>query len=299
MNKNPSIALLVCGGLGLEALQSLNSDHSITFVFTDSKSLSVIQYCKTNAIPFFSSNPRRGSGANFLNINQLSKPDILFSINYKYIIEDDIFNFCEIIALNVHGSLLPKYRGRTPLIWAIINGEEKTGITIHEIDAGCDTGGIILQQEVTIPVSATGHEMIEVFKTLYTTMVRQSIQLIKSGSYKVIKQIEKEATFYGRRTPEDGEINWEWSSSRIYNWVRALSPPYPGAFSYVCNQKFIIEKVTKIEHPFSPLQKNGTVIGFIANSPIIKCQDGCILVEKHDPASHLKINHQLTGVKYE
>ena len=131
----------------------IKNNYEIKFILTDKKSLDIIQFSKEKNIPLFSGNPRNGMAYEFIkNI----KIDVIVSINYLFLIEQDIYNHSNKITFNIHGSLLPKYRGRTPHVWAIINGEKKTGVTAHLIDSGCDTGDVIDQIEISIEENDTG-----------------------------------------------------------------------------------------------------------------------------------------------
>jgi methionyl-tRNA formyltransferase len=262
-------------------------------VFTDSSSKEVIELCKKETIPFYAFNPRKGKGIEFLKENEVKKPHIIFSINYIFLIEEDIIEFSEIVSLNIHGSLLPKYRGRTPLIWAIINGEKETGITIHEIDTGCDTGKILIQKKIPIPPTSTGADMVAEYSTHYDKIIFDAIDLIETGNYHLTPQNEADATYFGVRRPKDGIIDWNWPPERLLNWVRALSPPYPGAFSYLNGEKVVIERASKSSYPFSDHQKNGTVIGFLGNKPIIKCLGGCVIIEQYSSKLPLEEGNEL------
>src|SRR5690554_5519746 len=147
-----SLGVLCSGNLGFQILLKLFEAHPINFVFTDSKSDRIIKFCKENKLSLFKGNPRRGRAKEFIAKNEC---DILISINYLFLIERDVINMGKKLAFNIHGSLLPKYRGRTPHVWSIINGEKYTGTTAHLIDEGCDTGDILEQVKIPIEESDT------------------------------------------------------------------------------------------------------------------------------------------------
>jgi len=129
------LGLLVSGNLGSIALTNLESNHHVIFVMTDKNSVSIIDFCKHKKINYFLGNPRGGKCITFIQSFEI---DVLVSVNYLFLIDKDLINFPKKLAFNIHGSLLPKYRGRTPHVWAIINNEKETGITAHRIDEGCD-----------------------------------------------------------------------------------------------------------------------------------------------------------------
>ena len=125
-----TLGVLCSGGLGFDTLVKIHKEYQIKFILTDEKSIEIIQFSKEQEIPLFIGNPRNGTGYQFIkNISV----DVITSINYLFLIANDIISHPEKLIFNIHGSLLPKYRGRTPHVWAIINGEKKTGITAHLI----------------------------------------------------------------------------------------------------------------------------------------------------------------------
>ncbi len=269
------LAILVSGGLGLQTLSKINEEYQVSCVLTDSKSPSIITYCEDKNIPVFKGNPRKGEGYNFLKSFDI---DILTSINYLFLIEEDIINHPKQFAFNIHGSLLPKYRGRTPHVWAIINNENKTGITAHLIEKGCDTGSIISQIEIPINKKDTGAKMLEKYAEAYYPLVKKVLSTPNKNMLKLKVQEEDKATYFGKRTPDDGEIDWDWSKERIYNWVRAQANPYPGAFSFYEKEKIIIDEISFTDVGFHFQNENGLII---ANEPkiLIKTSNGVIGLE--------------------
>lgn len=269
------IAILVSGNLGLHTLKSIRNVENIKVIATDSNSFGIIEWANKMRIPLFKGNPRNGKLKSFIGQANF---DLILSINYLFIIEPDIISSAK-YAVNFHGSLLPKYRGRTPHVWAIINGENQTGITAHIIDEGCDTGDIILQQKIPITSNMTGNDILKKFRNLYPGIVEKIIEKAAAHKMTAYKQDHSKATFFGKRTPEDGMINWEWSKERIRNWVRAQSHPYPGAFSFHNNAKIIIDWCEYSDMGFSGQDKNGTVlVGGV--KPIIKSTNGALQITK-------------------
>lgn len=267
-----TIGVLCSGGLGLDTLSKIAKEHPIQFVLTDSNSTAIVNFAKNQNIPFYSGNPRKGKGYNF--IKDFST-DVIASINYLFLIEEDIINHANIITFNIHGSLLPKYRGRTPHVWAIINGETKAGITAHLIDAGCDTGKIIHQIEIPIETEDTGAMMLDKYAREYYPLVKKVLSSIQSNKISLRDQNESEATYFGKRTPADGEINWNWSKEEIRNWVRAQANPYPGAFTFFMGQKVIIDKVSISWVKTTKDQMNGEIILDCPNI-VVKVEDGAL-----------------------
>ncbi len=266
------LGVLTSGELGVYTLRQISENYKIGFVLTDSKSLDVISFCKEKNIPFFKGNPRDGKGFEFIKNIEV---DIIASINYLFLIENDIINHSTHLTFNIHGSLLPKYRGRTPHVWSIINNEKITGITAHIIDSGCDTGDIISQIEIPIGENDTGNDVLEKYKNEYFNLVETVILKFKQGKIQPFRQNIEEATYFGKRTPDDGEINWHWQKERIKNWVRAQSKPYPGAYTFYLDKKIIIDEVKYSNCGYSNDMENGVIL---ANSPkiIVKTPNGAI-----------------------
>ncbi len=267
-------ALLLSGGLGFTLLKYIHSFAPIEFVATDSHSTAIREYAAENGIPCFAGNPRGGKlaafAADFEN-------EVLLSINYLFIIEQDVIDMFR-YPVNFHGSLLPRYRGRTPHVWAIINDEKETGVTAHIIDNGCDTGDIVLQKHVPIEANDTGSIILNKYNELYPSMVKEVIDMLGEGRIVPVPQEGRKATYYGKRTPEDGEISWEWQKERIRNWVRAQAHPYPGAFTFCKGEKVIIDEIVFSEDGYDNAQPNGTVLG-TEEGVTVKTPNGAILLK--------------------
>jgi methionyl-tRNA formyltransferase len=280
------IGLLVSGDLGLSLLKHLNSNYEIGFVMTDRNSKSIIAFSSSKRLPVFIGNPRNNSTKYFINEIQI---DVLISVNYLFIIEKDLINLPKILAFNIHGSLLPKYRGRTPHVWAIINNEKTTGITAHIIDEGCDTGDILQQTIIPILDDDTGSSLLAKFADLYTLLVDNVLEKIKSNNLQRTPQRNELATFFGKRTPEDGKINWNWQKERIRNWIRAQKQPYPGAFTFFNETKIIIDEVIFSDLGYSSDLCNGTLISIVPF--VIKTPNGAIEITAfRSTLSDFKIN---------
>lgn len=264
--------ILTSGSLGMQCLRVFYAKHSVHFVLTDKRSEEIISFCKENKITYFVGNPRNGAAVSFLVDYAV---DVLLSINYLFLIEPDLINFPRKYAVNFHGSLLPKYRGRTPHVWAIINNEKETGVTAHFIADGCDTGDIIYQQTIAIDHNNTGADILQKYHDLYPTIVNKVIDILDSGNFTFQKQVESKATYFGKRGPDDGQLSWAWQKERIYNWVRAQAKPYPGAFTYYKDQKVTIHAIRISDHGFSYEMPNGLILEG-GDTPVIKTANGAI-----------------------
>lgn len=268
------IALFISGGLGLQSLITILENRYVDLkcVFTDNNSVEIINFCNKNEIALFKGNPRNNSSNYF--VKEIGEIDLIFSINYLFIIENDLISFPKFGAFNIHGSLLPKYRGRTPHVWAIINGEKNTGVTVHRITRSVDAGDILLQKTLPILETDTGADILKKYNIVYPEIINKTINLVKNKKLFLRKQDDSKATYYGKRTPEDGNIDWNWDKVRIRNWIRALSKPYSGAFTNYKNKKLIINKVGYSEMGYNYNIKNGTIL---SNSPlVVKTPNGAV-----------------------
>ncbi len=287
------LGILCSGGLGYEILNKMVDLYNVKFVLTDKGSESIIKFCEEKELPYFAGNPRNGKGFDFIkNI----KVDIIASINYLFLIEEDIINHPDKMAFNIHGSLLPKYRGRTPHVWAIINDEKETGITAHKIEVGCDTGDIIEQIRIPIENDDTGAKVLSKYAAKYFPLIKKVLNKIGQNDFNLIPQDENKATYFGKRTPKDGEINWNWQRARIRNWVRAQSNPYPGAFTFYNEEKVIIDEVKYSDFGFDSKIENGTIIK-VKPHVLVKTSNGVLALtnirsERHNFVEGKKMQNE-------
>ena len=202
------------------------------------------------------------------------KPDVLFSFYYRDILSADILDVPASGCFNLHGSLLPKYRGRVPTNWAIINGETETGVTLHYMTPGIDNGDIVAQQKVTIDSSDTAKMLSNKQVEAAGNMLDACLPSIKDGSVKRTPQNNGEATYYGGRSADDGAIDWSQPAATVHNLVRAVTRPYPGAFTFAGQRKLTIWEVEVLEQSSDALP--GTILSV---EPLeIACGEGVLRV---------------------
>ncbi len=168
------------------------------------------------------------------------EPDLIFSFYYRNMIAEEILRIPRLGAFNMHGSLLPKYRGRVPINWAILNGEKETGVTLHHMVKKADAGDIVDQEAVPIGPEDTAQEVFDKCVTAARLVLERQLPDLTSGSAPRRPQDEAQATYFGGRKPEDGRIDWTKSAESIYNLVRAVTQPYPGAFTFAGGKKLFI-----------------------------------------------------------
>lgn len=267
------LGILASGDLGSDMLNKLAESYIVDFVMTDTKSRRILDYCAEKQLPIFTGNPRDGKASSFYKQFNI---DVLVSVNYLFLIEQDLISLPRKLAFNVHGSLLPKYRGRTPHVWAIINNEKETGITAHIIDQGCDTGSILLQKKIRIDDNDTGGSVLGKFKEMYYELIDEVLTNISKDSLQPVKQDDTKATYFGKRSENDGKINWNWQKERIRNWIRAQASPYPGAFTFCDEQKLILDMIEYDDFGFNDEMPNGMILSL--NPFLVKTPNGVIRV---------------------
>ncbi|MDF7758345.1 bifunctional UDP-4-amino-4-deoxy-L-arabinose formyltransferase/UDP-glucuronic acid oxidase ArnA [Kosakonia cowanii] len=202
------------------------------------------------------------------------KPDVIFSFYYRNLLGEAILNSARLGAFNLHGSLLPAYRGRAPLNWVLVNGETQTGVTLHRMISRADAGAIIAQHAVEI---ADADDALSLHRKLTESakhLLEGVLPTLKRGTFSETAQDESKASYVGRRTPEDGRLEWEKPAQTLHNLVRAVSDPWPGAFSFVGTHKFIVWK-SRVRSDVAPARA-GTVISVAPL--IIACGEGALEV---------------------
>jgi methionyl-tRNA formyltransferase len=160
------------------------------------------------------------------------QPDLIFSFYYRHLLSPAILAIPSLGAINLHGSLLPKYRGRAPLNWVLVHGETATGVTLHYMDARADHGDMIAQRVVPIAIDDTALTLSRKLTVAARVLLAETYPLIVVGQAPRIPQDHSASTTFGRRRPADGLIDWSRSAWQTYNLVRAVTWPYPGAFTF-------------------------------------------------------------------
>jgi methionyl-tRNA formyltransferase len=204
------------------------------------------------------------------------EPALIFSFYYRNMICQEILDVPALGALNMHGSLLPKYRGRVPINWAVLKGETETGVTLHYMVKRADAGDIVDQQAVPIGPRETAFEIFHKVTAAARIVLERQIENLKQGRAPRLRQVESEATYFGGRTPEDGRIDWTQSAASIFNLIRAVTHPYPGAFTTVEGRRLYIWRAEPV--PSSPDCHYNREAGTICSTaPLrVSTHDGCL-----------------------
>ena len=198
-------------------------------------------YAKKLNIPYYEINSIKGYRLNdfVLEVKQLS-PDVIIAAGWYYMIPKIIRDIPKMGVWGLHASMLPKYAGGAPLVWAIINGETETGVTLFRMDSGVDDGDIILQKKLKIEKLDTINDLLVKSSEASKEIIHEALN---QKNIEFITQDKKSIKIYPQRSEIDGEINLSWSKERIYNFIRAQSKPYPGAWLKVGNKKLIISDI--------------------------------------------------------
>ena len=260
----------------LDAL--IKSKHEVIAVVTQpdkARNRMVVSYSPVkqkaldNNIPVLQYNKIRVEGVE--DLRKLN-PDLMVTCAYGQIISQEILDIPKYGVINVHASLLPKYRGSAPIQWAIINGEKETGVTIMQTALGVDSGDIILQKKVEIKDGETAGELFDDLAKVSPDVLMQAIELIEKGQATYTPQVEEESTHFPMLTKEDGHINWDDQGKNIINKILGFNP-WPSAYGLIDGKIFKIFKAK-----FEPLT-HVKAKGFIEDDKVY-CKDGYIVLEE-------------------
>ena len=231
------------GITGLESLKRAGFEIDAIFSHVDDPGEncwfgSVSDWAAENDIPLFC--PENVNRPDWRDKISIWRPQVIFSFYYRRLLGLEILGIPTEGAFNLHGSLLPFYRGRCPVNWVLVNGEKETGVTLHRMVEEPDAGDIVAQEAVPIAFEDTA-------RSLYKKLCRQAAHLldgvlpeIKDGEARAVPQDWRAGSYFGGRTPQDGRIDWRWPALRIYNLIRAVTDPYPGAFTLTKSGEIVI-----------------------------------------------------------
>jgi len=208
---------------------------------------SVAKLCQEKQIPYI-----QPSASELLSLTpklQALSPDYLFSFYYRYMIPAELLSCAKIAALNMHGSLLPQYRGRAPVNWAILHGESETGASLHIMETKPDAGDIVGQVAVAIGPNETATDVFAKVSGAAVAVLKNALPKLLQGQVPRKPNNLSEGSYFGGRKPEDGRIDWAQTAQQVHNLVRAVAPPYPGAFTQHQGQMQIVAK-TRLGGPF-------------------------------------------------
>lgn len=233
---------------------------------------SVRDLCDRHGIPF-----RAVSRVTTDDIDEIERiaPDFIFSFYFRAMIPRRALVAARRCAFNMHGALLPKYRGRACINWAVINGETETGATLHVMTPQADRGDIASQIAVSIDDVDTAHDVFLKVAEAARKIIERDLGSVFDGTISLTPQDESQATTFGRRTPADGEIDWSRSAKEIYDLVRGVTHPFPGAFARIFGRKMYVWNAV-------PRQGSAPIGAIVSRHPfIVGTSKGTIEIKRY------------------
>jgi len=218
---------------------------------------SVAKLCAQKNIPFIT--PKANELVRLIPKIEELRPDYIFSFYYRFMIPAQILICAKIAALNMHGSLLPKYRGRAPVNWAILHGETETGATLHIMETKPDAGDIVGQKAVSIGPDETATDVFAKVSEAAVSVIDSVLASLLKGTVPRKPNELQKGSYFGGRKPADGQIHWNQTAKQVHDLVRAVAPPYPGAFTDHENKTMIVARTSR-KGPF-PANLNLGVCG--------------------------------------
>lgn len=277
------------GCSGLEAL--LAAGFTIQAVFTHQDNPqehcffgSVAQCCAANQLPVYA--PTDVNHPLWIDRIRALEPAMLFSFYYRQLLGPEILQCAPQGAYNLHGSLLPRYRGRAPVNWVLVKGETETGITLHQMTERPDAGAIVAQHAVAIEQQDTALTLHRKLNQAAQLLLAKTLPNLKNGTLQHQPQDERQASYYGARAPADGALDWSQPAQSLFNLVRAVTQPYPGAFTFVGEQRLTIWQATADQQLSD--QPPGTIL---STTPLqIACGQGRLTLQAGSIAQGLYLH---------
>src|SRR5215475_11676730 len=204
-------------------------------------------------------------------------PDFVFSFYFRSMIGEPLLNAARLGALNIHGSMLPRYRGRAPVNWAILKGARESGATLHYMNARADAGDIVDQLAVPILENDEAREVFNKVTVAAEIILARTLPGLIAGTAPRLPQELHKGQYFGRRRPEDGRIDWSAGARDIHNLVRAVAPPFPGAFGQIEGQRWMIHK-TRVEPRTIEPSERARLFGANGHCYVACCDGGVLQI---------------------
>lgn len=241
---------------------------------------SISQFCQEENLKYYS--PEK-LDISFIDIIKKLKPDLCFSFYYRKIFKSKLRDIPSGGFINIHPSLLPKYRGPVPSMWALLNGDSESGVTLHDIDKGIDSGDIIAQKKVKIDSTISGFELHNKLMKEGASLFQKTLPMILSNKIIRIKQKDKDATYYGPFRKSVQYISWYAETKDIYNKVRTFKKPYLGAKGIIDGKEITIWDAVETSYSKRNLNGPGKVVQVKNNNSfIVSTVDGHLLIKEYE-----------------
>lgn len=214
-----------------------------------------------------------------LNAVRKLEPELIFVVGWSQLVHDPFIAIAREGVFGMHPTLLPRHRGRAPIPWAILTGLARTGVTLFEIvDATADSGAIVGQIVVDIAPDETATSLFARLGDAHVDLTREFVPQLVARTAPRIPQDANRASAWPKRVPADGIIDWETRAPYLYDWVRAQTRPYPGAFTYLGEDKVIVWGARPVE--LEDAAPAGTIVDVSADGPVVACGDGGLVLEE-------------------
>jgi methionyl-tRNA formyltransferase len=207
------------------------------------------------------------------------EPEMIFVVGWSQLVGQEIIDAAPKGVFGMHPTLLPRHRGRAPIPWAILSGLTKTGVTLFEIeDPTADSGRIVGQVEVPIDARETATTLYEKIADAHVELVREFMPKLMDGTAPRQPQDARRASAWPKRTPDDGIIDWETRASYLYDWIRAQTRPYPGAFTFAGDSRVIVWRARVVSGGTSA--PAGTILEHVPDGYVVACGEGLLMLEE-------------------
>jgi methionyl-tRNA formyltransferase len=218
-------------------------------------------------------------------------PDLIFVVGWSQLVLDEFIGLPRDGVFGMHPTLLPRHRGRAAIPWAILSGLAKTGVTLFQIaDGTADSGPIVGQVEVPIAPDETATTLYEKVTAAHLDLVREFVPKLLDGTAERLPQDTRRASSWPKRTPADGIIDWETRAPYLHDWVRAQTRPYPGAFTYLGEDKLVVWRARPVE--LDDEAPAGTVVAH-DTGPVVACGEGGLVLEEVEGVAEVPVGAQL------
>lgn len=206
-------------------------------------------------------------------------PDLIFVVGWSQLVRGPFIDLAREGVFGMHPTLLPRHRGRAPIPWAILSGLARTGVTLSEIvDPTADSGAIVGQTVVEIAPDETATTLFDRLAKAHVELIREVVPLLLSRSAPRVAQDPRRASAWPKRTPADGVIDWETRAPYLHDWVRAQTHPYPGAFTFLGDEKVVVWRARPVS--LEDDAPAGTVVAARPEGPVVACGEGGLLLEE-------------------
>ncbi len=201
-------------------------------------------------------------------------PDVLFSFYFRHMLPQAVLDAAPRGGYNLHGSLLPRYRGRAPANWVLVNGERETGVTLHRMTRKPDDGAIVDQERVAIGELDTAFTLFGKLERAARRVLDRALPALRDGVARETAQDPALASYFGGRKPEDGRIDWTRPAAKIYDLVRAVTHPYPGAFTTLGGQHLLVWWARPLAAPAGAAP--GTIVAVDGDGIVVAAGEGSL-----------------------